>query len=77
MHYAIRPTLVCTFNTSLINLMTFAYRIQPKQIVGAPPWAESDKVDLLAEPDGKGQPNERQWQEMVQKLLADRFSNSH
>ena len=73
MHYAIGPRRFSTFNTSLINLMTFAYRIQPKQIVGAPPWAESDKYDLLAEPDGEGQPNQRQWQEMVQKLLADRF----
>ena len=31
------------------------------------------KVHFDAQPDGQGQPNEKQWKTMVQKLLADRF----
>src|SRR6185295_13887174 len=62
-----------TLNTTLIDLMTFAYGIHAKQITGMPAWAESDKYDLLARPDGEGQPNDKQWKAMLQKLLADRF----
>lgn len=62
-----------TMNTSLIDLITFAYGIHPKQIVGAPDWAGTDKYDLTAKPDGEGQPNDKQWKTMIQKLLADRF----
>ena len=28
---------------------------------------------LAAQPDGEGQPNDKQWKTMLQKLLADRF----
>lgn len=31
------------------------------------------EVRLAAQPDGEGQPNDKQWKSMVQKLLADRF----
>jgi uncharacterized protein (TIGR03435 family) len=62
-----------TLNTSLSNLITWTYGVQARQITGAPPWAETEKYDLLAKPDGEGQPNDKQWKFMVQKLLADRF----
>jgi uncharacterized protein (TIGR03435 family) len=62
-----------TLNTTVSDLITFAYGIHPRQISGAPSWIESERYDLLAQPDGQGQPNDRQWKIMVQKLLADRF----
>jgi uncharacterized protein (TIGR03435 family) len=62
-----------TLNTSLDALIAYTYGIQSKQIIGAPAWAESDKYDLLAEPDGQGLPSFKQWKVMLQKLLADRF----
>lgn len=62
-----------TINTSPIDLITFAYGIHPKQIVGVPDWAGTDKYDLTAKPDGEGQPNDKQWKTMIQKLLANRF----
>jgi uncharacterized protein (TIGR03435 family) len=62
-----------TINTSLSDLITFAYGIHAKQITGAPGWLETDKYDLAAQPAGDGQPNEKQWKAMLQKLLADRF----
>jgi uncharacterized protein (TIGR03435 family) len=62
-----------TINTTLSLLMTFAYNLHPKQIEGGPDWLDKDKYDITAKPDGEGQPNEKQWKIMVQKLLADRF----
>ena len=62
-----------TINTTLNDLITFAYGIHAKQITGGPAWLETEKYDLAAQPNGEGQPNDRQWKGMVQKLLADRF----
>jgi len=62
-----------TINTSLSDLMTFAYGLHPRQITGGPAWLESEVYDLEAKPDGEGQPNDKQWKTMLQKLLADRF----
>jgi uncharacterized protein (TIGR03435 family) len=62
-----------TMNTSLSDLITFAYGLHARQIVGGPAWLESDKYDLVAKPEGEGQPNDKQWKTMIQKLLADRF----
>lgn len=62
-----------TLNTSLNDLMTFAFGIHVRQIVGGPAWFESEKYDLLATPDVEGQPNHDQIRGMMQKLLADRF----
>lgn len=71
--FLVRGRQFSTINTTVSALITFAYKIQPKQIMGAPAWIESDKYDLVATPDGEGQPNDRQWRGMLQKLLVDRF----
>jgi uncharacterized protein (TIGR03435 family) len=62
-----------TINTSVSDLIQFAYGIHPRQITNAPDWIGVDKFDITAQPDGEGQPNDRQWKMMMQKLLADRF----
>jgi uncharacterized protein (TIGR03435 family) len=62
-----------TLNTTVADLMTFAYGIHVRQIVGAPAWIESEKYDLTGQPDAEGQPNDKQWKLMIQKVLADRF----
>lgn len=71
--FAVRGRQLSTINTSLSDLITFAYGLHARQITGGPAWIESEKYDLTAKPDGEGQPNEKQWKIMVQKLLADRF----
>ncbi len=60
-------------NQDLSEIMAFSYDVQAKQIIGLPPWAETDKYDIDAQPDGEGAPNEKQWKDMLQKLLADRY----
>jgi uncharacterized protein (TIGR03435 family) len=72
----VRGRMLQTRNTPLSMLLTFAYGIHPKQVTGAPPWVDSEKFDISAQPDGEGQPNEKQWRAMLQKLLADRFKLS-
>jgi uncharacterized protein (TIGR03435 family) len=62
-----------SYNTNLIDLMTFAYGVHPRQITGAPAWGESERYDLTGQPDVEGTPNDRQWKLMLQKVLGDRF----
>ena len=71
--FMVRGRQFSTLNTSLGDLITFAYGIHAKQIIGAPAWVDTEKFDLAAQPNGEGQPNDKQWKAMIQKLLADRF----
>jgi uncharacterized protein (TIGR03435 family) len=63
-----------TRNSSLADLIGFAYEVQMKQIVGGPDWLEKDRYDIAAVPDQEGAPNVQQLRLMVQKLLASRFN---
>ena len=69
----VRGREISTINTSLADLMEFAYGLHPRQISGGPSWIDSERYDILAKPEGDGTPNDVQWKHMVQKLLAERF----
>jgi len=71
--FLVRGRNFSTINTSVSDLITFAYGLHARQIAGGPAWLESEKYDLNAKPEGEGQPTDKQWKGMVQKLLADRF----
>ena len=60
-------------NTSLDDLIEYAYDVHLKQIVGGPDWMDKDKFDIAGVPDREGYPSHQQCKAMVQKLLADRF----
>jgi len=62
-----------TENSSLADLIMFAYTVQMKQIIGAPDWIEKDRYDISATPDQEGSPTADQVRVMIRKLLADRF----
>jgi uncharacterized protein (TIGR03435 family) len=62
-----------TENSSLADLIMFAYSVQRKQILGAPDWIEKDRYDINATPDQEGTPSADQVRLMIRKLLADRF----
>jgi uncharacterized protein (TIGR03435 family) len=62
-----------TENSSLADLILFAYRVQRKQILGAPDWIFEDRYDISATPDQEGKPSADQVRMMIRKLLADRF----
>jgi uncharacterized protein (TIGR03435 family) len=60
-------------NQSVTSLLQFSYAIHPRQIIDAPEWLNKDIFDIDGTIDTEGEPNLRQMQEMIQKLLADRF----
>jgi uncharacterized protein (TIGR03435 family) len=62
-----------TMNTSVIDLITFAYGLNAKQIVDAPAWFDTDKLDIDGVPDVEGKPNLKQMKILIQGLLSDRF----
>jgi uncharacterized protein (TIGR03435 family) len=62
-----------TTNTSLSELIKFAYDVHPRQITKGPAWLESEKFDITAKPDTPGIPNPTQLKGMMQKMLAERF----
>jgi uncharacterized protein (TIGR03435 family) len=64
---------IITRNTTLNDLLTFAYQIHPSQITGGPAWLGTDHYDVTGKPDVEGMPNTKQYRAMLQKLLADRF----
>jgi uncharacterized protein (TIGR03435 family) len=63
-------------NITLNDLIAGAYGISPRQVIGIPPWAGTDKFDIEIKPEGDGSPGLEQWQGMLQKLIADRFKLS-
>jgi uncharacterized protein (TIGR03435 family) len=65
--------LFTTTNTTLNDLITFAYDIHLRQIAGGPSWLQSDRFDITAKPEPQGIPNATQLRTMLRKLLADRF----
>lgn len=69
----VRGRNFATRNSSLVDLICFAYNIQSKQIVGGPSWMDSDRYDIAAVPVQEGIPNPQQLRTMMKKLLADRF----
>jgi uncharacterized protein (TIGR03435 family) len=60
-------------NQSIVSLMMFAYSIDKHQVVNAPAWADTERFDIEGTTDTLGEPNLHQQQEMLQKLLTDRF----
>ena len=62
-----------TTNTTVADLVIFAYALHAKQVAGGPAWFDSEKYDVTAKPDQAGVPNVTQLRTMVRKLLADRF----
>ena len=60
-------------NQTVNKMLIFAYAVHSKQVVGGPDWFGTERFDINGVPDVEGVPNMRQQQEMVQKLLADRF----
>jgi uncharacterized protein (TIGR03435 family) len=62
-----------TINTTMNDLVTFAYGLHPKQIINAPDWFATEKFDLDGVPDQDGRPSPKQLRQLVQFALADRF----
>jgi uncharacterized protein (TIGR03435 family) len=60
-------------NQTVERMIVFAFGVNKRQIAGAPDWVSSERFDVDGVPDVEGQPNVKQAQGMVEKLLTDRF----
>jgi uncharacterized protein (TIGR03435 family) len=67
---------LATYNTTLTDLITYAYGVHPSQVAAGPAWMATEKFDLNGKSSGEQQPTDAQWKAMTRKLLADRFSFS-
>jgi uncharacterized protein (TIGR03435 family) len=71
--FTVRGGNFVTINTTLMDLVKFAYGVQDKQVENLPDWASSQKYDLNGKPDIPGMPGPDQLRNMVKQALADRF----
>lgn len=62
-----------TTNTTVADLVIFAYGLHARQVTGGPAWFDSERYDVTAKPEQAGAPNVTQLRTMVRKLLAERF----
>jgi len=66
--------LFTTTNTTLNDLLTFAYGLHVTQITGGPGWLATERFDITGKPEQAGIPNAVQLRTMVRKLLGERFN---
>ncbi len=60
-------------NVDMDDMISFAYGLHTKQIIGAEDWFDKDLFDIAGTPNVQGVPNLHQMELMMQKLLPDRF----
>lgn len=60
-------------NTSLLDLISFAYGLHVTQIVGAPDWVQSGKFDLTLQAGTEVQMDKALWIRMLQDYLTEGF----
>jgi uncharacterized protein (TIGR03435 family) len=70
--FTIRGRQVLTINTTVNDLITFAYSLQTKEILNAPAWMD-EKYDVDGVPDVEGQPNIQQMRMLIADALVQRF----
>ena len=71
--FSIKGSRVTTTNTTVKELITFAYRLHKNQIVDGPDWLGTNRFDVDGVPDVAGRPNDKQFRMLFQRLLAERF----
>jgi uncharacterized protein (TIGR03435 family) len=69
----VQGTRLVTSDTSLVDLMMFAYSVHPLQVMDGPEWLKTEKFDVVVQPSLPGRPSSAQMRSIIQKLLADRF----
>jgi uncharacterized protein (TIGR03435 family) len=71
--FNVRGRNVLIENQTVEEMVKFAYSLDGRQIIGAPDRVSAERYDVSGVPDVPGEPNLRQFQSMVRKLLAERF----
>ena len=61
-------------NVSVRQLIEFSYRVNKQQIEGGPAWLDTDRFDIVAQPNTQDKPSPAQWRAMIQELLGTQFN---
>jgi uncharacterized protein (TIGR03435 family) len=69
----IQGSRFATIDTSVVDLLKYAYGLHEQEIVGGPDWLKTKKFDVVADPETQTRPSSDEFKKMVQNLLADRF----
>jgi bla regulator protein blaR1 len=65
-----------TTNTSLLDLISFAYGLHTTQIISAPDWVQSDRFNLTLQAYAEGLMDEALWTRLLQRYLMESFKLS-
>jgi uncharacterized protein (TIGR03435 family) len=69
----IRGNRFATTDTSVVDLLKYAYGFHEQEIVGGPKWLKAQKFDVVGDPETQTRPSSDDFKKMVQNLLTDRF----
>jgi len=72
-HIEMHGRYIGLLDTTVEQFLLLGYGVQKSQLVGVPEWAKTEKWDVNGVPDIAGVPSLRQFEEMIQKILAERF----
>lgn len=67
----IDPLRLAWRGATIKRMICEAYNLQSPQIIGAPPWTDTERYDIEAKPDHAS--TRAEMREMLQSLLAERF----
>ena len=71
--FDVRGRHVILGNRTVETILRLAYGVQKSQIVGLPDWGTTEHFDAEGIPNVEGQPDLKQFQAMLRKLLTERF----
>jgi uncharacterized protein (TIGR03435 family) len=72
-HIRFRGRHVMLIDHTIEEILLIGYGVQKSQLVGEPEWAKTELWDVDGIPNVEGQPSLKQLQEMMQKILLERF----
>jgi uncharacterized protein (TIGR03435 family) len=62
-----------TTDTSVVDLLKYAYGLHEQEIAGGPEWLKTQNFDLVGDPETQIRPTSDEFKKMVQALLTERF----
>jgi uncharacterized protein (TIGR03435 family) len=74
--FNVTATQLLSRNTSLADIITFAFEIHMSQLSGLPGWANTERYDIAAGLPQGGEPSDAQLRTMLKNLLQSRFGLS-
>jgi uncharacterized protein (TIGR03435 family) len=74
--FNVTATQLLSRNTSLADIITFAFEIHLTQLSGLPGWAETERYDIVAGLPQGGEASDAQVRTMLKNLLQSRFGLS-